>query len=166
MIVEYGNSAPHELIGGEATPLPGPLVTRFSIDPNTDDEGRLHPGYIMGTDATEMLRHFAQNPGPVKHLGGNELLQDLIGMWDQHSTAAPTFVALVDASPYPEDLAKDAIRCIAEYWGCPNGAPADLEATHYTEYGRTVYPPGEKPISEAQVKELEDAVSPPEGDVS
>lgn len=145
MIVQFGNAAPHEQVEGEIKGIDGKAVTTFEISPGNDGEGNLTPGYIMGTDAMEVLRHIAQNPGPVKHMGGNELLQDLIGLWEQHSAKAPEWISIVDPSPYPADLAEDCERCVAEYWGCDRGVPADVEETHITQYGNRVYQPGEKP---------------------
>ena len=34
---------------------------------------------------------------------------------------------------------------LAEFFDCPEGHPAGFEDTHYTQYGRTVYPPGAAP---------------------
>lgn len=165
MIVQFGNAAPHEMVEGELKGLVGPAVTTFQIDPGNDGSGNLSPGYIMGTDATEILRHMAQNPGPIKHMGGNELLQDLIGLWEQHSAQAPTWVAVVDPTPYPADLAADAERCVAEYWGCGRGVPADVEETHVTQYGNYVYQPGEKPADpvESEALNLSLGLAPEEG---
>lgn len=161
MIVQFGNAAPHEMVEGVLVGLVGPAVTTFEISPGNDGDGNLTPGYIMGTDATEVLRHMAQNPGPVKHLGGNELLQDLLGLWEQHSAQAPTWVAITDPTPYPEDLAADAERCVADYWGCARGVPADVEATHVTEYDHQVYQPGESPESPVEQAALDASLDVP-----
>jgi len=145
LVLEFGCPEPHEVIDGEPVPLPGPNVVRFVIDPIVKEDGSLHPAYIIGTDAVEMLRHFAQNPGPVKHLGGNELVQDAIGLWERHSASAPSWVRVVQWEPYSQEVADDLERFISEYWGCSRGAPSDLEQTHYTQYGSQVFAPGEAP---------------------
>ena len=38
---------------------------------------------------------------------------------------------------------------LAEFYGCPEGRPDGVEDTHYTQYGKTVYPPGAAPAPDA-----------------
>lgn len=146
MIVKLGNPSPREFVDGKFVDLPGPAVTTISVDPYTNEEGNLHPGYIVGTDVTSILRKMAQNPGPMKPgMGGNELIIDIFGEWSKHSNGAPSFFAVVEGAPYPEDVVEDLVRFVCEYWECPAGVPGDLEATHYTQDGSTVFAPGESP---------------------
>ncbi len=161
MIVELGNRNPHYIGDGEQVLLEGPAVTYYNIAPNVREDGSFHPNYVIGTDSNWLLRHIAQNPGPVKQLGGNELLQDVIGAWDRHSSQAPTWVKVTQGDPYPADLAEDFERCLAEYWGIPRERPDDVEATHYTVHGGSTYPPGEQPISDEEAQALEAVVNPP-----
>lgn len=162
MIVLFGNQQPHELVENVLQGLPGPAVTTFAIDPTQLEDGTLTPGYIMGTDVVSILREMAQNPGPVKrNMGGNELLQDLIGLWEQHSNVAPAWISIVDAAPYDSALAEDCERCVAEYWGCDRGVPGDVEDTHYTQLGNDVFPPGVAPSSSEEQAELDASLDQP-----
>lgn len=153
MIVEFGNPSPIEFVEGTLVNLPGPSVTSIIINPNQGEDGVLRPGYIVGTDANEILRHVVQNPGPLKHLGGNELLQDVLGDWDRHCSGAPSWVSVKEATPYPAEVAEDFERCVSEYWNIPRGAPEDLEDTHFTQYGRALYAPGSAPEVEGATDE-------------
>lgn len=146
LIIEFGNTAAHHFVEDEKLALDGLRQTRFSITPQLNEDGTInHPNYTVGTSAVDILRHFAQNPGPVKHMGGNELVQDVIGLWERHSDAAPAWVSVVDPGPYPPDDMEDLERFIAEYWGCERGVPDDVEDTHYTQYGDQLFAPGEAP---------------------
>lgn len=148
MIVELGNANPIENVDDEVKTLAGPAVTTFTINPAPVEDGFL-PGYKTGTIVNDILRIFAQYPGPMKPgMGGNEILVDIIGSWNRHSSSVPTWVNVKDPTPFPTDVAEDLERFIAEYFNIPRGAPEDLEGSHYTQYGSTLYAPGEAPESE------------------
>ena len=58
-----------------------------------------------------------------------EITQPGRGVWDNHSAGPPTWVESDD--PALEEM-------LSRHYGCPVGAPKDVERTHWTEAG----PPG------------------------
>lgn len=90
--------------------------------------------------------HLGARPDGVTHLPNHaafvSIAHPLQGSWVNVAAAGtkPTWVASNSA----------ALQAfLAEYYDCPEGAPAGLEDSHFTQYGRTVYPPGAQPPPDA-----------------
>ncbi len=124
-VVYMGNAAPK---GTDGAVIPGaPRVTRvwipehYTFDPNVDVEalrGHLYDSLIGRGGITS-------RPDDEAML----VVTHASGMWPVHSACPPTWVEC-------DNVALAA--AIARFYGCPVGAPADVEQTHHTFNG----PPG------------------------
>ena len=133
MHVELGNPKPHD-----ASPehmLPGPAVTSIEIP----DDYTLEPG----ADVKDLALHLAQNPD-VTNLPDHEAFLAVVhpaaGAWTsgKHGVGTPSWVHVEGPDPAK---AAELQRLLGEFWGVPQGRPADVEDTHYTKNG----PPGVGP---------------------
>jgi hypothetical protein len=154
MLIHYGNPDPHEMAAGPDGQRalqrvhPHPAVTTQSMRDYGDVD---HPActYRVGTTGAEVRDHLFQNPGWVTSMADNTALLSSIEGFRATCPVPPTWVA-VEAQESDPAEAEDFERCLSEFWGCPRGIPADVEATHMTEHhvegrGLVVFPPGEQP---------------------
>lgn len=167
ILVELGNARPHEKLGGVLTPLRvnGPAVSYLNIPAGPDAAGNelysfpdvhddsLFPEEIASAlagipdgDSKRKVRRLLidghlNHPSGVKGLPNHAAAVAVIhpgGFWNEVSLPAddPTWVWSNNA---------ELQKFLAEYYGCAEGRPADLEDTHYTQYGASVFPPGAIP---------------------
>lgn len=144
--IQFGNPAPVHSPNGDREPLPGPAVTYLSIPDGEDTHGVSLYGVVDGHDVagfdadgaheTTLPRHpaeltlqIAQNGHLLTRAAGHEAFLSAVATWTAHSSAAPSWVWSDNA---------ELERQLSEWYGCPTGVPADVEATHHTDAG----PPG------------------------
>lgn len=149
MIVELGNTAPHDVIGGENLPLPGPAVTTIWIPDDytykVAEEGAEMRGR-GGTFTSESAEHLAAHvlrevltgEPNVTHSPDQEAVISVAHAWS--SLASPPGSNAVPPAWVWSDN-EDFAVLLGHYFGCPVGKPDDVEDTHYTESG----PPGVGP---------------------
>lgn len=168
MKVELGNRAPVEfhvdedagialptvLNGGQAS------VTTWQLAPSikgyVDDEPVYGYDYTVHLDpnADELRDHAIQvpqllMPGPgipaVTHLPEHEMLVSVVNDWPNHSPSPPAWVEV--SSDVDPAMAAALSKAIAGFWRIPEGKPADVEDTHWTQHGNRVLPPGVIPAA-------------------
>ncbi len=121
---------------GNATPLnvdhSDPVIYTWSLPGMPGDDGsytHVAEGRPNGKDA---LVHVLTR---LPHLPDHECFVSIVTDWPNHSPNSPTWV---------ESDVPDLAVMLSEAYGCPVGAPEDLEATHHTLAG----PPGVGPAME------------------
>jgi hypothetical protein len=131
-----------------------PLYTH----PDSNDDSLLNDEIAAGLAAVPEGpgRSFARRNALLAHLGAR---QDGVTHLPNHSAfvsiAHPTQgswanVAAPGSKPTWVRSNNAALEeFLADFYDCPAGAPAGLEDTHYTQYGRTVFPPGAAPAPDA-----------------
>lgn len=136
MRVMLGNTSPHhrgvlDAATGQRTfqPLPGPAVTTFEIP----DDYTFNPN----VELDDVVRHLysAQATNGITHLEDNEALLVFLhwdGAWPHHSSDKPSWVSVT--GPDAAKAATFEVK-LAEFYGCAQGAPADVEETHFTASG-------------------------------
>jgi hypothetical protein len=127
---------------GHENSTDGLVVTSTRIIDDMDEDGYLS-SYVVGTDGQEIRDHLFDNPGAVTHMPGNTALLDVIGPLRELGVR-PIWVSVTAEGRLPE-VADDFERCLAEYYRCDRGKPADLEDTYHTLHGGINFPPGESP---------------------
>lgn len=155
MLIELGNPAPQQALKnttGEPCPCCGDA--RYLHAPLEDQRvtyvrmpGEAYP-LEPGADVRDIALHIARNPDKT-NLPGLEPLLSVVhpsGAWNQHVQGAgtPSWVRCSGPSQW-DGYNEELERLISEYYGIPRGAPDDLEATHWTQYGSTAYAPGVSP---------------------
>lgn len=132
MLVRMGNPRPHSVIDGEIVyPDVGgsPVVFQTQI-PLHDESGY---NVTMGDDVTALMRHLAVYTGMVTHLGeGHDAFLAVVQAWKDHCEVPATWVDVTAEADEDTALIDDFERQLAEFYGCPRGAPDDVEATHWT----------------------------------
>ncbi len=147
MQVELGNASPL-LPQGETRDAP--CVTYVTIPDDPDNfESEDHHAYQQVVDPTftgaDLERHLADtllNAEGITHLPGHEpvlCVAHPFGVWRAHAQpkTKPTWVWSDNA---------EVQRILAEFYGCPEGRPADVEDTHYTFHDNYTFAPGERPV--------------------
>lgn len=140
MLIELGNAAPKAAAGPAVTYVHVPDV--YSMPDEHDDS--LFPDRLAaaldGIPAGSPARRLVIAGWMAKDMQGlpnHEALATIIdpgGLWGHHSTAeAPSWVW----SDHPT-----LAEMIADYHGCPVGAPDDVEDTHWTRSGMPGAHPG------------------------
>lgn len=132
MLVEIGHEAPHGL-----------AVTYVHVP----DEVYPSLGEADPLTAGQVALHLQRNP-QITHLPGYEAFVALVqqdGALAAQGVLRPTWVRSTD--PVFEAL-------FADFHEVPRGAPGNLEDTHWTKYGTSVYPPGAIPDPAAGITAL------------
>lgn len=119
MLVELGNPSAKNVTHTD------PCVTYV----NVPDSRTFNPN----VDLTELKQSLADalvtNQG-ITHRPEDEALLDFVhptsGLWAEHANAKPSWIAC-DKPEFASVL--------AAWYGCPVGAPPDVEATHWTNAG-------------------------------
>lgn len=162
--IELGNADPILASGSNPEgdePLGAPTVTylHIPVDPENFPEG--HHAYAQKIDSTfsgrDIYDHVADRlmngDGSVTRLPGYEAVLAVVspfGTWRAHAqpNTKPTWVRAWAPGEYAEQAA-EVERLISEYYGCPRGAPVDVEVTHFTSHNLLTYAPGEAPVEGA-----------------
>lgn len=139
MLVRMGNAAPHQCYIDAATGAHdhGPIV---AIEPGvpaeykwavSDSDGYDFDVPVDEHDPGAFALHLLVNP-QLSRMPGYEAAISIMRDWQHHSTQPPSWVE----SDNPSLQA-----FLAGVFGCPEGAPEDVEDTHHTMFG----PPGVGP---------------------
>ncbi len=136
MLLEIGNPAPAIRVGGSLVAIHdgAPAVTYVTI-PEADEDGL--GGYTLepGLDVNELARHILTAPDGITHLPDHEailVVAHQLGLWGHHSLGRPSWI---EASAPDQTRQAEMERLVSEFFGCPIGAPANLEDTHWTRSG-------------------------------
>lgn len=124
----------------------GPGIAVTGITDAVNDDGSYIVGYIVGTDAAEIRDHLFDHQGPASHLPGNEAILDVFHTLRPHLADGdrPLWVH-IEPQARNTSSADDFERFLADFYRCARGIPDDVEQTHHTLHGNTVYPPGTSP---------------------
>lgn len=132
---------------GHVDPVDGPVITETRVSDVKNEAGDYLSSYVVGLSAQDVRDHLFDNPGLVTHLPGNTAVLDVVGpQRERLNGGKATWVAVTAEDRVPEDGA-DFERFLAEFYRCPAGKPADVEATHWTLHEGAVFAPGQTPES-------------------
>jgi hypothetical protein len=148
MRILYGNRDPWHYVDGQfVRALEQPAVTEQHLTDALNNDGDAMLTYTVGTNGQEIRDHLFENP-ITSRMAANTALLSSVGQFKHTSPEPPAWVAVEPEGRDPA-MAADMERCLAEYWGCARGVPADVEATHWTEHqidgGMVAFAPGEHP---------------------
>jgi hypothetical protein len=116
MLVEFGNPTPKNVSHSD------PVVTYVNVQGD-------HQTFDPNVNVAEFKAHVAdanENSEGVTHRPDDVALLTITNLWPAHSSKKPSWVD----SDNP-----DFARVLGEFYGIPVGAPADVEATHWTKNG-------------------------------
>ena len=124
MRVQMGNATPHANIVDHSDPVV------YTWDDQGGEYTHVAEGRLNGVQA---LQHVLTTQVP--HLPDHECFVSIVNDWPNHSPNPPSWVEADDP---------DLALMLSEAYGCPVGAPEDMEMTHHSAAG----PPGVGPATE------------------